>query len=61
MLSGLDFAVSFGEDGMYYSNFLQFKKSLRMRLLALRYMKPHLFEGMYVRMLIILFDKMILL
>ena len=44
-LAGQDFATPFGEDGIPYSNYVVFKQTLRMRLLALRDLKPHLFTG----------------
>ena len=43
LLSGLDFAVSFKEDGVPYTNFVALSQPLRMRLLMLRDLKPHLF------------------
>jgi hypothetical protein len=43
LLSGLDFAVSFKEDGVPYTNFVALSQPLRMRLLMLRELKPHLF------------------
>ena len=44
LLSGLDFSVSFKEKGgMPYTNYVALSQPLRMRLLMLRDLKPHLF------------------
>ena len=42
-LAGLDFSVPYGEDGVPYTNYVAFTKALRMRLLVLRDLRPHLF------------------
>ena len=43
LLSGLDVSVPFGEGGLPYTNYVAFSQALRMRLLILRDLRPHLF------------------
>lgn len=43
LLAGLDVSVSFGEGGIPYTNYVAYSQSLRMRLLILRDLRPHLF------------------
>jgi hypothetical protein len=43
LLTGLDFSIPFSEDGFPYTNYVKFSHALRMKLLMIRDLKPHLF------------------